>query len=53
MIEHSDRYLKLSLSEQKKIDSILEQLNGLSFHDARQLLSIVRKEIEANVSLSH
>jgi hypothetical protein len=38
MNEHSDRYLELSLSEQKKIDSILKQLKGfVSVPQVRQL----------------
>lgn len=52
-IKHTERYLELDNTEQKKIDSILEQLKGVTFEDARYLLSIVRKEIEANITLSH
>lgn len=52
-MEHTERYLELDKTEQKKIDSIIEQLKGLTFYDARYILSIVRKEIEANITLSH
>lgn len=50
---HTERYLALSAEEQKKIDSMVDHLRGLSFQDVRYLLSIVRKEVEANISLSH
>ena len=45
-INHTDRYLELPEFDKAKIDSIIRQLKGLTFQDARSLLSIVRRELE-------
>lgn len=51
--KHCERYLELDKEVQKKIDSIVEHLNGFTIREAKRVLSIAGRELEENVSVGN